>query len=100
MSSPQIPFCVYDVNISFRVTKDDNLQKFIATTPEIQESRCSEFILFLLAVSVKFQVLVWVDLVHTIKILASEKKAHYDTEKKYIENSNTETRNIKCKWDW
>lgn len=88
MLSPQMPFCVYDVNISFRVIKGDNLQKFTAITPQIQESRYSGTsktpysVLFLCSgFFVKFQKLVFVDFVHTVKILPNEKKAYCDIQK-------------------
>lgn len=87
LSSPQMPFFVYEVSISFGVTKDD-LHKFVAILPQIQKSKYSgtlknlDLVVVVAAVVfVKFQMFIFVNFVHTVKILANEK-----TECCYIEN--------------
>lgn len=76
MSSPQMPFFVYEVSISFRVIKDD-LHKFIAILPHIQESRCSRtlkslHLVVVVAVFVKFQMVLLVNCLHCKKFCKCE----------------------------
>lgn len=91
---------------SQHIFQGDYLHYFIAILPQIQESRCSGtlkslyFFKIFFVFFFKFQMFVFVNLVHTAKILASEKTVLLYRKNMLKKYWNAETRNTTCKWHW